>query len=462
MKAHLDLCSGIGGFGLAARWAGLTTIQFVEIEPFCQAVLVKHWPETPIHGDLRTFDARPFRGRVFLLTAGFPCQDISAAGKGAGLSGERSSLWWQVRRVIRECRPVFCLIENVPMLKHRGIDTVLFGLERAGYTPEAHVVGADDVGAPHQRKRVWIVAYSRHVSGWQEWASDGRGDAQSIRRTVTCSPDGSSRELGNPNASGDTVGISKSRKSEFQGQTTISDYSFKVMADTQSRGAPTGQQSGQLRGDISKCEVMADANETGRFEPDGGKSGGQELPSSERGGETMAYSERSAEQQQADYVLSGGDQRDARFEVGQLRERISRDGELADTDNTEQGRLSSGERAQDAVSAVECGSMADSARNGQRWEERAEWERTRQCLPTFPPARNDYGAWATIAELDASLMPCVERDVCDVDDGISARLVRRRRRARNATLKGLGNSIVPQVAYLFIMGILASMGKVAA
>lgn len=118
-QKHLDLFSGIGGFALAARWAGLETVQFVEIEPYAQKVLAKHWPNVHVHGDIRTFDGKPFAGEVFLLTGGFPCQPFSVAGKRGGTSDNRF-LWPEMLRVIGEVRPKFVLAENVPGLISQG------------------------------------------------------------------------------------------------------------------------------------------------------------------------------------------------------------------------------------------------------------------------------------------------------------------------------------------------------
>ena len=158
-RTHLDLFSGIGGFALAARWAGLQTIQFVEIDPYCQRVLKKNFPDVPIHDDVKTLDGTQFKD-IFLITGGFPCQDISIAGKGAGIDGERSGLWTELFRIISEVRPRFALVENVPALTFRGGTRVIGDLTEIGYDCEWQIVGADDVGAPHRRKRIWIVAYS--------------------------------------------------------------------------------------------------------------------------------------------------------------------------------------------------------------------------------------------------------------------------------------------------------------
>jgi DNA (cytosine-5)-methyltransferase 1 len=164
----LDLFSGIGGFTLAAdRLGGFETTQFVEVDPFCQRVLRKHWPEVPIHDDVRTFNGR---SRQFdIITAGFPCQDLSSAGKQAGLEGERSGLFYEVIRLARELQPQFVVFENVAnLVSHKDGETfqeVLFQIARAGFDAEWAVVSARDVGACHLRKRVWIVAHTTSESG---------------------------------------------------------------------------------------------------------------------------------------------------------------------------------------------------------------------------------------------------------------------------------------------------------
>ena len=153
----LDLFSGIGGMSLGLERAGMQTIQFCEIEPFCREVLKRHWPGVPIHDDIRSLRGDDYRG-VDIIAGGFPCQDASVAGKGAGLAGERTGLWREFARLVAECRPRWVLAENVPGLRTRGADRVLSDLETLGYTARPLVVGAWAVGAPHRRDRVWIVA----------------------------------------------------------------------------------------------------------------------------------------------------------------------------------------------------------------------------------------------------------------------------------------------------------------
>jgi DNA (cytosine-5)-methyltransferase 1 len=136
----------------------MRTVQFVEIDPFCRAVLAKHWPDVPCHDDIRTFHASA--GFADVICGGFPCQDISTAGKGLGLAGERSGLWREYARLIGEVQPRFVLVENVAALLSRGLGEVLGDLASLGYDADWHCIPASAVGAPHRRDRVWIVAYA--------------------------------------------------------------------------------------------------------------------------------------------------------------------------------------------------------------------------------------------------------------------------------------------------------------
>lgn len=159
---HLDLFSGIGGFALAAKWLNIETVQFVEIDSYCQKVLIKNFPGVPIHGDITNFSAT--RGAYDIITGGFPCQDISNANhKGRGLDGKRSGLFFALMRIVRECRPRYIVLENVAALlsKRSGRDmgTVLWELSQCGYDAEWQTISAASVGAPHLRKRIFIVAY---------------------------------------------------------------------------------------------------------------------------------------------------------------------------------------------------------------------------------------------------------------------------------------------------------------
>jgi DNA (cytosine-5)-methyltransferase 1 len=158
----LDLFSGIGGFSLGLERAGMKTVAFCEIEPYCRAVLRKHWPDVPIYDDIRTLTADRLATDgigVDVICGGFPCQDISEAGLRKGLQGERSGLWREYSRLIRELRPRFAIVENVSELLPNGMGDVLGDLAEIGYDAEWHSIPALAIGADHIRERVWIIAY---------------------------------------------------------------------------------------------------------------------------------------------------------------------------------------------------------------------------------------------------------------------------------------------------------------
>ena len=219
----VSLFAGIGGLDLGLERAGWECVAQVEIEPFARRVLAKHWPAVPRFTDVRQVGAPcghegralddavcrglgscdqamaagrdgpvcPSCNRSHLpacdaIVGGFPCQDISVAGRGDGLSGERSGLWFEFLRLVQEVRPTWVLAENVPALRTRGIDTVLGGLEQEGYACWPVVVGARHVGAPHRRDRVFIVARladaDQGACRW--WADEQVGSAK--QRAIAC------------------------------------------------------------------------------------------------------------------------------------------------------------------------------------------------------------------------------------------------------------------------------------
>lgn len=161
----LSLFSGIGGLDLGLERAGFEIVAQCEADPFARAVLRKHWPGVRCFEDVRAMDATTLD--VDAVVGGFPCQDVSCAGRGLGIEhGERSGLWREFARIVREARPRWVIAENVPALRTRGADRVLGDLEAIGYTCWPLVVGAEHVGAPHRRHRVFIVAHAERG----EWA----------------------------------------------------------------------------------------------------------------------------------------------------------------------------------------------------------------------------------------------------------------------------------------------------
>ena len=163
----LDLFSGIGGFSLGLERAGMQTVAFCEIDANCRSVLAEHWPDVPIHGDVTQLHAKDLQD-IDLICGGFPCQDLSVAGRQGGLTGARSGLWSEFRRLIGELRPRYVLIENVNNLLHGEeggwFASLLSDLAALRYDAEWHCLPAAYVGAYHIRDRVWILAYT---DGWR-------------------------------------------------------------------------------------------------------------------------------------------------------------------------------------------------------------------------------------------------------------------------------------------------------
>ena len=178
----LDLFSGIGGFSLGLENAGMETVAFCETNEFCRKVLAKHWPSVPCYGDIRELTGAIIEkevGPIDLISGGFPCQPFSQAGKQQGVADDRY-LWPEMFRIIREVRPRWVLGENVAGIVKLALDQVLADLESLGYACQSFVIPACAVDAPHQRKRVWIVAHhSEHGRGSR---GQGRSDPSSPRQ----------------------------------------------------------------------------------------------------------------------------------------------------------------------------------------------------------------------------------------------------------------------------------------
>ena len=169
---ELALFAGAGGGILGGKLLGWRTVCAVEWEPYPASVLCARQndgllPPFPIWDDVQTFDGKPWRGIVDVVSGGFPCQDISAAGKGAGIDGERSGMWGEMARIIHEVRPKYVFVENSPMLTSRGLGRVLGDLASMGFDARWGVLGAADVGANHQRDRIWIVGKTTNSLRWR-------------------------------------------------------------------------------------------------------------------------------------------------------------------------------------------------------------------------------------------------------------------------------------------------------
>jgi len=210
----LDLFSGIGGFSLGLeRTGGFETVAFCEIEKFPQKVLAKHWPGVPIYDDVRELTAERLAAdgiSVDVITGGFPCQDISIAGKQKGIGeGTRSGLWSELARIIGDIRPRYAIVENVTALisgeRGQWFGRVLGDLAEIGYDAEWHCIPASELGAHHHRDRAWIVCYP------QKLQRNGGGDNGKDSRCKIS-------KSGNPDSQTDMalpVGIGRQGQGEY-------------------------------------------------------------------------------------------------------------------------------------------------------------------------------------------------------------------------------------------------------
>ena len=183
---ELALFAGAGGGLLGSRLLGFNTVGACEIDPYARRVLLARQRDGfldrfPIWDDINTFDGRPWRGSVQLVSGGFPCQDVSASGTGRGLSGDRSSLVFEMLRVVEEVRPRFVFAENSPLLRTRGLGVILEELNRLGYRSAWCVLGAWHVGAPHRRNRMWLLSTNANrepLRDTEQWEAGRRLDLQ--------------------------------------------------------------------------------------------------------------------------------------------------------------------------------------------------------------------------------------------------------------------------------------------
>ena len=192
---EMALFAGAGGGILGGHLLGWKTVCAVEWEPYPASVLVARQndgilPPFPIWDNVETFDGKPWRGLVDVVSGGFPCQDISAAGNGSGITGERSGMWKHMARIINEVRPRFAFVENSPMLVGRGAAMVIGDLAEMGYDSQWCIVSASDLGAPHQRDRFWLLAHTNDY----EYRANGRQKGKEDSIQSECGQEGLARQ----------------------------------------------------------------------------------------------------------------------------------------------------------------------------------------------------------------------------------------------------------------------------
>lgn len=404
---HLDLFSGIGGFALAAQrvWQEHRILTFCEIEPYCQSVLHRHWPDVPIHNDIKTFDARKFLGRVDLLTGGFPCQPYSQAGRRKGNRDDRA-LWPEMLRVITECRPRWIVGENVagfasmvqyassPPMDDKGVAQATIGdvyrrsgqgiaadamesLQGIGYTLQLLLIPACATNAPHRRDRIWILAH----------ANDDGLDAPEI--TKSDGARGVDSATG-PNLTGESPRLYDVGSDISESETSVVAYS-----------SCSRLQRGTHIGNASKKRTRGQQLSIGRDNDDYGKS----FLANPNSNWLAQWRSRTPK---AD--MEAGD---VRVAFDSRRIYAHGDVEAIPTDTTS-SRLQGGEWSQQEEPRVR-------STDGGRW---ADW-------PTQPP-------------------------LCRRDDGLSNRVDRTQSGSRISRIKSLGNAIVPAVAEEIFLAIAAT------
>lgn len=250
---HLDLFSGIGGFALAAQWAGMQTIGFVEIDKYCQRVLAKNFPATPLLADdIHDFDATTLRNSVNIVTGGFPCQPFSLAGLRRGNADDRA-IWPQMLRVVSECRPGWVVGENVAGIIDLALDDVLTSLESESYEAWTVVFPACAVGALHIRQRVFVVAHDSNAehgnckrrrerersgaSDQEREAQKRRVDSLAFERLCEAVPNADSKRLKERDAAGGSDGAQFARwQVDARGSQWKSEPAIRRVVDGLSRG----------------------------------------------------------------------------------------------------------------------------------------------------------------------------------------------------------------------------------
>ena len=252
MLRHVDLCSGIGGFALGFEWAGLSRpILFCDVDEWCRRVLRKHWTDVPIENDVRELANDPDRvPDCDILTAGYPCQPFSVAGKQKGAEDDRH-IWAYLRQIIAHKRPTWCVFENVYGHVALGLDEVLLDLETEGYATRTFVVPAAGVNAPHKRERVWIVGNAQHHGS----------SASTVGR--------STEEASNDNEEGQ-VRTSKSSRAgkprdgaQVEGSTTTRDVGNSEDNGRDRGSSSTGRKRSQDQQDKSRSKVWCEPSGSG-------------------------------------------------------------------------------------------------------------------------------------------------------------------------------------------------------
>lgn len=464
----LDTFAGIGGFSLGMEKTGrFKTVGFVEINPYPCKILQRHWPGVPIYNDIREFTAervrsdRLIRERIDIITGGFPCTDVSVAGKRAGITGEATGLWKELARIIGEFRPTYAIMENVSALLagDRGLwfGEVLGDLAALGYDAEWHCITASSVGAPHRRDRVWIIAHTDEQRGGERIVPQPDVE-HDIRKPPKLRNEKGKTE--SKLADSESGGLEPGRRpgdakvQRTDGAAYTNDGGSKVAdsdrPDERRRLQPEriqDQRDADASRDGSKGSIVADAERPGKPADSGNDRGNEGVTERDprtplSAGEEVAHTTDAFESGAylADAGLSEPSGRGESTQGQQSKERRK-----ARRESTSRGR-----NVADSESLTERAGLRESGQRGERRRRSGDGnsevpdtlgERLENLLEarTASPTANGFGArnhrewWA------------VEPDVGRVANGIPDRMER---------LKALGNAIVPEIATLIAEAII--------
>ena len=419
---HLDLCSGIGGFALALADAGrrtdrnVRTVAFCEQDEFCQRVLTKHWPDTPIYDDVKTFP-EDF-GKVSILTAGYPCQPFSQAGKRKGEADDRH-IWPWIIEIVKHTRPDVCVFENVVGHISMGLDAVLLDLENEGYNAWPCVLGAISQNAPHRRQRVWIVAYA-----------NSEGESTSSQHEQRLANLGNTQHYGSSSSEVSGELFNPSEKQERQneiGEFTRASGASENVADSKGSGCRGGN-SPKRR--LRKRKIQSE--EQGRREV-GRETEGR----SKSCGENVADTD-STRQQQSHKKMETRSSKQFNSSSFQPRE------DVADTDinGTKRDQPEDGERrrtqqSREDVADSKCVKRQGIGKKQVHGQSNIQMQFGRSSEDTPQRSSSFSGLGGTFNGLSTWVDADWERGVPRVTTG---------QKDRTNRLKALGNAIVPQVA----------------
>jgi len=408
---HLDLCSGIGGFALALADAGrrtdrnVRTVAFCEQDEFCQRVLNKHWPDTPIYDDVKTFP-KDF-GKVSILTAGYPCQPFSQAGKRKGEADDRH-IWPWIIEIVKHTRPDVCVFENVVGHISMGLDSVLLDLENEGYNAWPCVLGAISQNAPHRRQRVWIVAYA-----------NSEGESTSSQHEQRLANLGNTQHYGSSSSEVSGELFNQSEKQERQneiGEFTRASGASENVADTRGKRRKPSGTTGKMDQKGRKEEERG--REFDGFTASGDTNVADTKGSGCRGGNSSKRGLRKRKIQSEEQ---------GRREVGR---------------ETEGRSKSCGEDVADTNGA---GLERHSKPNGQGSRKQGRWQITSAGLPkrkgSGQSGQTEGTSFSGLGGTFNGLSTWVD---ADWERGVPRVTTGQKDRAKR--LKALGNAIVPQVA----------------